>query len=149
MGIIIVEYLVRFGFSFNLHVSDPVLPPRVPKFYPERHFRVISSLFFFFFLFRAAPLAYGGSRARGWIGVMAAGLYHSHSNRSLTHWARPGIEPETSWFPVRFVSSAPRRELPFKSYIWVLALAQWVRNLTVASQVTVRCRFNPWPGAMG
>ena len=32
------------------------------------------------FLFRAAPVAYGVSQARGQIGAVAAGLYHSHSN---------------------------------------------------------------------
>ena len=36
--------------------------------------------FFFFGLFRAAPVAYGGSQARGPIGAVAAGLHHSHSN---------------------------------------------------------------------
>ena len=36
----------------------------------------------------------------------------AHSNtQSLTHWARPGIEPATSWFLVGFVSAAPWREL--------------------------------------
>ena len=43
----------------------------------------------------------------------------AHSNTaSLTYWLRPGIEPESSWIPVRFVSTEPRRELPalpFKS----------------------------------
>ena len=47
---------------------------------------------------------------RGWIGPVAAGLHQSHSNTtsgtyttahskagSLTQWARPGIEPESSW----------------------------------------------------
>ena len=34
----------------------------------------------FFFLFRAALATYGGSQARGPIGVVAAGLRHSHSN---------------------------------------------------------------------
>ena len=37
-------------------------------------------LFFFFCLFRATPMAYGGSQARGQIGVVAAGLHHSHIN---------------------------------------------------------------------
>ena len=32
--------------------------------------------------------------------------------RSLTHLARPGIEAETSWFLVGFVSAAPQQELP-------------------------------------
>ena len=35
---------------------------------------------FFFLLFRTAPTAYGGSRARGLIRATAAGLHHSHSN---------------------------------------------------------------------
>ena len=38
-------------------------------------------VFCFFFCFsRAAPLAYGGSQARGPIGAVAAGLRHSYSN---------------------------------------------------------------------
>ena len=36
--------------------------------------------FHFFCLFRAAPVAYGGSQTRGQIRAVAAGLYHSHSN---------------------------------------------------------------------
>ena len=43
-------------------------------------------LSFFFFFFRAAPSAYGGSQARGWIGDVAAGLRHGYSNaRSELH----------------------------------------------------------------
>ena len=34
----------------------------------------------FFFFFRATPMAYGGSQARGLIRAAAASLYHSHSN---------------------------------------------------------------------
>ena len=33
------------------------------------------------------------------------------NTRSLTHWARPGIEPANSWFLVRFISTAPWQEL--------------------------------------
>ena len=33
------------------------------------------------------------------------------NTRSLTHWVRPGIEPTTSWFLVRFISAASRWEL--------------------------------------
>ena len=37
----------------------------------------------------------------------------AHGNAgSLTHGARPGIEPATSWFLVGSVSTEPRRELP-------------------------------------
>ena len=36
----------------------------------------------------------------------------AHSNDgSLTHWARPGIEPSNSWFLVGCISTAPQREL--------------------------------------
>ena len=34
----------------------------------------------FFFLFRAAPVAYGSFQARGWMEAAAARLHHSHSN---------------------------------------------------------------------
>jgi len=40
-------------------------------------------------------------------GIQAASATYTtaHSNTgSLTHWARPGIEPATSWFLVRFVN---------------------------------------------
>ena len=30
---------------------------------------------------------------------------------SLTHWARPGIKPASSWIPIGFISSEPQREL--------------------------------------
>ena len=35
---------------------------------------------FVFCFFRATPVAYGGSQARGQIGAVDAGLCHSHSN---------------------------------------------------------------------
>ena len=37
-------------------------------------------IIFLAFIFRAVPVAYGGSQARGWIGAVAASLHHSHSN---------------------------------------------------------------------
>ena len=39
-----------------------------------------SFFFFFFWLFRATTMAYGGSQAKGWIRVVGAGLHHSYSN---------------------------------------------------------------------
>ena len=58
-------------------------------------------LLFFFCLFAfsgaAAPTAYGDSQARGQTGTTAASLHHSHSNtRTITHCARPGMEPASS-----------------------------------------------------
>ena len=44
---------------------------------------------FFFCIFRAAPMAYGGSQARGPIRAIAAGLHQSHSNMGLEPRLRP------------------------------------------------------------
>ena len=50
-----------------------------------------------FFFLQPHYRAYGSSQARDLIGAKAAGLCHSHGNTgSLTHWARPGIEPASS-----------------------------------------------------
>jgi len=39
--------------------------------------------------------------------------YHSHANtRSLTHWARPGIKPQSPWILVRFVTHWTTVETP-------------------------------------
>ena len=78
--------------------------------------------FFYFCLFRAAPLAYGGFQARDliwscshWpmpqpqqcqIGAASANTTTAQGKAgSLTHWARPGMEPLSSWILVRFVSA--------------------------------------------
>ena len=46
-------------------------------------------VFLFFFAFRAAPTAYGGSQARGLMGTIGAGLGHSHSNARSEPRLRP------------------------------------------------------------
>ena len=52
--------------------------------------RVQSKLFSFLFcLFRAAPIAYGSSQARGRIGAVAAGLCPSHTNARSEQSLRP------------------------------------------------------------
>ena len=70
-----------FLFVWNFFFIVPIL--RGVKWY----FIVQFVLFCFVFcLLRAKPTAYGGSQARVWIGTIAAGLYHSHSNiRSEPH----------------------------------------------------------------
>ena len=45
--------------------------------------------FFVFCLFRAAPVAHGGSQARGLIGALAAGLCQGHSNARSKPRLRP------------------------------------------------------------
>ena len=64
----------------------------VLAYVPEKRMEIIyfsisfSFFFFFFGLFRVAPMAYGGSQARGSIGAIGTGLHHSHSNaRSEPH----------------------------------------------------------------
>ena len=44
-------------------------------------------IFYFFFLFRATPKAYGSSQAMAWIRTAAAGLHYSHSNVGCGIWA--------------------------------------------------------------
>ena len=77
------------------------------------HSNILFFLLFFFFFLTATPTAYGGSQAQGWVGTVAAAYViaiaihdashicdytRAHSNiGSLTHWARPGIEPISSW----------------------------------------------------
>ena len=61
-----------------------------PDIAPEPEQLDTGNTFFFFFFFclfafsRAAPMAQGGSQARGPIGAIATGLHHSHSNRDPT-----------------------------------------------------------------
>ena len=101
------------------------LPP--PHSYSKEVLLVFVAVVCFF---RAVPAAYG-SQARGPIGAVAASLRHSHSSArsklhlqlwvtyttahdnagSLTHWERPGIEPATLWYLVRFISAVPQWEL--------------------------------------
>ena len=86
-------------------------------------------IYLVFYPFRAAPTAHGGSQARGsnqnhscpplpgpqqhriWA-VPAIYTTAPGSAGSLTHWARPGIEPATSWLLVGFISNVPQWELP-------------------------------------
>ena len=75
------------------------------------------TFFYFFAFFRAALVAYGGSQARGPTGAAATGLHHSHSNAgSLTHWARPEIEPMSSllWLWHRPAATDPIRPLAWE-----------------------------------
>ena len=90
---------------------------------------------FVFVFFRAVPMAYESLQATGWIGAIAAGLQHRHSNmgseptsvtcttahgisRSLTHWVWPGIEPASSRMLVWFITTEPWWELRINFWIW-------------------------------
>ena len=47
---------------------------------------------FFFCLSKAAPLAYGGSQARGQIRAEATSLHHSHSNARSELYPQPTLQ---------------------------------------------------------
>ena len=51
-----------------------------------------SLILFFFWLFKAAPSAYGGSQARGLVGAVAASLCHSHSKVGSELRLRPTLQ---------------------------------------------------------
>ena len=61
-----------------------------------------TQILFYFFFFRAAPVAYGSSQARGRIRTAAAGLLHSHSHShsgcklslSSTLWLEAMLDPK-------------------------------------------------------
>ena len=95
--------------------------------------RFSNSFFFFFFFFFGLVFlelhrgiwrfpGQGSNRScRCWptpepqqrqIWAISATYTTAHGNTgSLTHWARTGIKPNTSWFLVGFVSAVPRWEL--------------------------------------
>ena len=127
-----IYILFRIFYIMFYHKWLDVFPCAIQQdliaypFYLFLFFNLINQ--FFPPLFRATPAAYGGSQARGPKGAIAADLHHSspqfriramsvtytttHGDAgSLTHWARAGIKPTTSWFLVGFVSAAPQREL--------------------------------------
>ena len=116
---------------FSIVVSTIYIPTNIVGSFPFLH--TLSSFFFFFFFcfyvfFRAEPvvpmeiprlevqselllLAYARAKQHQ-TGAMSMTYTTAHgSARSLTHWARPGIEPTVSWFLVRFISAAPWQEL--------------------------------------
>ena len=96
----------------------------------------IEYLFFFWGggLFRAAPLAYGSSQARGrmgavsfqptsppqqrqiWAAPEACTTAHGNS-RSSTQWARPGTKPASLWILVGFVTEEPLWELQIPGFV--------------------------------
>ena len=92
--------------------ASPAPPPETWRNPCPLQTALLPLLFSFFVLFRAAPVAHGGSQAKGRKRAAAVGLHHSHSNAgSLTSWVRPGIETATSWRLVRVLPAEPQREL--------------------------------------
>ena len=57
----------------------------------------------------------------------------AHGNTgALTHWARPGMEPASSWILFRFVTTEPQWELPdlcSKSWLCHFSVSFWAKSL--------------------
>ena len=113
---------------YQKFLYSPKPPPPTPSIIPCLSSSLPRSQNLSLSLFRATPVVYGSSQARGWTGAVVSGLHHSHSNaRSehhlqpipqltatpdrLTHWSRPGIKPQSSWILVGFVTAETWREL--------------------------------------
>jgi len=68
-----------------------VITANNPVSYTHTHTHT-HTIHFVFCLFRAAPMAYGGSQVRGLIGAVANGLLKSHSNIRSEPCLRPTPE---------------------------------------------------------
>ena len=87
-------------------------------------------------------------------GIWAASATYTtaHSNtRSLTHWARPGMEPTSSWKPVGFITTEPQGELcPFLIYIEPLYFGPMLLLLINHYSTTVKNDSHlKWLGGLG
>ena len=130
------KFTVSLKFSFDIHIRYSFNYNNLDYVKLCKKIKRFRIFFFFwsFCLFRAAPKAHGGSQARGsnrscscrptpepqqcQIQAMSAVYTTAQGNAgSLTHWARPEIEPAASWFLVGFIAAAPQWELPIFSVI--------------------------------
>ena len=126
------------------------------------------SFYSFFFLFRAAPVAYERSQARGQIRATAASLCHSHSNGglelclwptlqlthgnagSLTNGVRLGIEPTSSWILVGFINcwaiTGTPTAFPSKTLclIFVLSVLHLLSTYDIKLFITFVFDKRPW-----
>ena len=86
------------------------------------------------------------SQSRGRIGAAAPGLHNSHARswaasetyttahsnaNSLTHWARPGIKPTSSWILIRFVVLWATMGTPYFLKRALLEFLLWLNMLRI------------------
>ena len=79
----------RLGVQLELHLLAYATATAI---WDLSHIRNPCCTLFYFWLFifsMAAPVAYGGSQARGLIGTVAPGLHQSHSNSGSELHLRP------------------------------------------------------------
>ena len=124
--------------------------------------RAIYLFIHLFLAFRATPETFGSSQARGQIrscscqptpqphGIqaMSATYTTAHSNaRSLTHWARLGINPASLWILVRFVNcwattGTPWIELFKTAFTSHLLLSGWEADSSLKNMVNMSKQCN-------
>ena len=99
-----VAPLLQRHIVMHMHTDDGVMRKAFPKW-----------IFFFFFVSLGLHPRHMEVPRLGVESELKLPAYTTaHGNAgSLTHWVRPGIEPEASWFLVGFISTGPRWELPF------------------------------------
>ena len=82
-------------------------------------------------------------------GIQAASVTYTtaHCNAgSLTHWARPGIEPVSSWMLVRFISLEPWQELHMLVTFWLVPMCLEI-NLLSCSPILIWAVFGSDSGS--
>ena len=112
---IIIATMRTFYCNFNIKVIIELVPVDCCFSYTWLWFpspQYVKYFFFFFFLIRPVPMAHGDSQAGGWNGttshwpmpqpqqhqIWAVSVTYTTAQgnaRSLIHWARARIEPET------------------------------------------------------
>ena len=77
-------------------------------------------------------------------------LHHSSRQRWIpTHWARPGIEPTSTWILVGFVSTVPQHPANIFSVLLLLGdivlLKPWTKAKRLMDRYIERYLFTPHP----
>ena len=131
----------RLSKLTHLPQAEMTSLPLLRRLRPPHVFFSSISFSLLFCLFRAAPVAYGGSQARISVGAIAASHSHSYSNAgsepclqptprltaapdlSPTEWCQ-GMEPESSRILAGFITDEPQWKLPLTLFSHVLTLSQ-------------------------
>ena len=85
-------------------------------------------------LFRAIPVAYGGSQARGPIRAVAAGLHHSHSNAGSETRQKMELQSSSSFSNIWVWHFLCGKNFHHKFIIVVVVIGNSVQWLDVGSQ---------------
>ena len=124
------------------------------KFFFKTKYKILSFLFLSFFQGRTLSIC--RFPGWGWIRAVAVGLCHSHSNArsramsatyiiahgnagSLTHWAKLGNEPASSWLLIRFISTEPWWELQNFVFLkgWKFCFLNFNSNIQIIREAKI------------